>query len=73
MVRDGVEGLGNPDMVVGLVRAFSDHDVGSHAGDVGLIGDRDQIEKKFDLLVEIVLQRLPGAQESSYRRCRWTR
>ncbi len=49
-----MEGIRNADVVVGLVRAFSHHDVGNHAGQVRLIRESDQIEQKIDLLVEIV-------------------
>ena len=50
----GWKDSGNADVVVGLVRAFRHHDVGNHAREVGLVGDRDQIENQVDLLVEVV-------------------
>ena len=49
-----MEGIGHADMVVGLVRAFRHHHEGRHAGEVGLIGDGDQIEQQIDLFVEVV-------------------
>src|SRR5687767_10410166 len=49
-----MERVGHADVVVGLVRAFRHHDVRGDAGQVGLIGDGNQIEEKVDLLVEVV-------------------
>ena len=47
-----MEGIRNTDVVVGPVRAFRDHDVGSHARQVGLIRERDQVEHQLHLLGE---------------------
>ena len=49
-----MEGIRNADVVVGPVRAFRDHDVGSHARQVGLIRERDQVEHQLHLLGEVV-------------------
>ena len=49
-----MEGVGHADVVVGPVRALGHHDVGGHARQVGLIGERDQVEQQVDLLVEVV-------------------
>ena len=54
VVRDGMEGIRNTDVVVGPVGAFRDHDVGSHARQVGLIRERDQVEHQLHLLGEVV-------------------
>src|SRR5439155_3311648 len=40
-------------MVVGPVGAFRDHDVGSYAGQIRLIGEGEQIEHQFHLLREV--------------------
>ena len=54
MVRDRMEGIRNADMVVGPVRPFRNHDVGNHASEVGLEGERNQIEHQLHLLGEIL-------------------
>ncbi len=54
VVRDRMEGVRHADVVVGAVRPFGDHDVGRDTREVGLIGQRDQIEEQIDLLVERV-------------------
>src|SRR5262245_11047573 len=51
---DRVKGIRNADMVVGPVRSFGDHDVGNHAGEVGLEREGKQIEHQLDLLGEIL-------------------
>ena len=47
-----MEGVRHADVIIGPVRAFGDHDVGGHAREIGLIGNRDQIEHQPHLLVE---------------------
>ena len=42
-------------MIIGPVRAFAGHDVGGHAREIGLIGDRDQVEQQLHLLVERII------------------
>ena len=54
VVRQRMEGIGHADMVVRAVGAFGDHDVGRHAGKVGLIREREQVEQQFYLFVEVV-------------------
>ena len=54
MMRHRVERIGNADVVVRAVGAFGDHEVRSHARQIGLIGQRDQVEEQPDLLVERV-------------------
>src|SRR4030095_11385338 len=54
MVGDRMKGIRNADMVVGPVRPFRHHDVGNHAGEVGLIGERNQIEHQLHLLSEVL-------------------
>ena len=49
-----MEGVWNTDMVVGPVRALRDHDVGNHAGEIGLESQRDQVEHQRHLLGEVV-------------------
>ena len=41
-------------MVVGTVRAFRNHDVGSDTGKIGLVGHRNQVEHQAHLIVERV-------------------
>jgi hypothetical protein len=55
VVRNGVERLWNANVVVGLIRAFGNHDKSGDPGNVGLIGNRKQVEKKVNLFVEVVL------------------
>src|ERR1019366_7447410 len=52
MVRDGVKGIRNADVVVGPVRTFRDHDVGSDPCEVGLISERNEVEHQLYLVGE---------------------
>ncbi len=47
-----MEGVRHADVIIGPVRAFADHDVGGHAGEIGLIGNCDQVEQQPHLLVD---------------------
>ena len=47
-----MEGVRHADVIIGPVRAFADHDVGGNAREIGLIGNRDQIEQQPHLLVD---------------------
>jgi hypothetical protein len=42
------------------VRAFADHDEGGHAREIGLIGNRDQIEQQPHLLIDRDILLGPG-------------
>ncbi len=53
MVRQRMEGIGHADMVVGTIGPFADHDVRRYAGNVCLVGKRNQIEHQAHLLIEI--------------------
>ena len=55
MVGNGMERIGHPNVVVGLVRAFSHHEVRGDTGNVRLVRDRDQIEHEINLFVELVV------------------
>ena len=44
MVRNGMERIRNPDVIVGAVGAFGDHDVCGHASKVGLKRESQQVE-----------------------------
>ncbi len=54
VVGYGVEGIRNADVVVGPVGAFGDHDVGSHAREVGLISEREQVEHQLHLVWKVI-------------------
>src|SRR5262249_2288666 len=45
MVRNGMERIRNTDVIVGLVRALGDHDVGNNARQVRLVSENGQIKK----------------------------
>jgi len=47
-----MEGVRHADGIIGPVRAFADHDVGGHPREIGLIGNRDQIEQQPHLLID---------------------
>jgi hypothetical protein len=49
-----MERVGHADVVVGAVRAFGDHDVRGDARQIGLVGQRDQIEQQIDLRAKLV-------------------
>ena len=55
VVRNGMERIGHTHVVVGLVRAFSRHQVRGDASNIRLVGDREQIEHEINLLVEFVV------------------
>ena len=49
VVRYGMEGIRNTDVVVSPDGAFRDHDVGSYTRQVGLISEGDQVEHQLHL------------------------
>ena len=52
MMGQRMEGIRHADVIVGPVRAFADHDVGGDARQIGLIGNRDQIEQQPHFLID---------------------
>ena len=54
VVRQGVERIRHANVVVGAIGAFRHHHVSGHARQVGLVGERQQVELQLHLRIEVV-------------------